>query len=454
MNSKVLILGAGPGGLTAAYSLLKQGINVTIIEKEVIAGGLMRAVKHKDFMVDFGYKQLYNRIPEVHELWKEILVDDFLPYKPRTGVLYKGHILEREKTFRGLRRGMPYGLLISSFADMLKYNYHYRDAPITTLEDYTYSKRGGKFTQIFSQGFDEKFKGLKWSQLPAPPSSKKKGFWNEFLSDANKSSQRQNNWFHPAKGTGQIIEILEKEIIRMGGKICLGCEVKNFGYDSGKINSVTINNQGIQTILKPQLLISSLPLQLMMPLMGIGFAPSNKELSFHRGVLMVYLFLNNSVAFPHSSIEVSCPRMLMSRITKYSAYGGRMVPQDKDCVCIEYFTTVATQLFEKSDQELYDLAIKECEKSGLLNRADCSDFLVIKNSNADPATSWADYTIDPSRKYIYDHLAKFNNLYQINRTGTDKSTYAGLMAAKAIASEDRQLFDSLTRPDTCAPWEV
>src|SRR6185503_3526364 len=135
-SPEVLILGADPGSLTAAHALLKQGITVTVVEKEPIVSGLMRAVKHEDFSVDLGYKHLYSRIPEVQKLWEELLGDDFLPYQPRTGILYKGRIFEREKSFRGLRRGMPYGLMLSAFADLLKYNFFHRNEAVDSLQAY------------------------------------------------------------------------------------------------------------------------------------------------------------------------------------------------------------------------------------------------------------------------------------------------------------------------------
>ena len=453
INSEVLIIGAGAGGLSAAYWLLKNGFKVTIIEKELVVGGLMRSIKYEDFAVDFGYKHLYSRIPEVHKFWSDILGDDFLPYQSRIGILYNGHILEKERKFRGIRRGMPYGLLLSSFANMLKNNYRSNKNSITSLQDYTYSRRGEKFTRIFSQEYDERFKGLKWSQLPAPETLKRKGFLSDFLNDAVKITQKQEHWFHPSKGTGQIVENLEKEVLKMGGKIYLGFRVTNIYNQQEAIKSIEISNDNSKYELKTSNVISSLPLQIIATLMGIDFKPAKNELSFNRGIILVYLFLKQPTKFPHTSLHVSCPNTLMSRITNFSAYGGSMVPKGKGCLCIEYFSTNSIELFVKSDKEIFEFAINECEKSGLVNKMQCQDFLVIKAPNSDPAVSFDDYSTDPTRKKLYEQLSKFKNLYQINRTGTDKSTYAGIIAAKAIVNNDKHLFDYYTSPDIYAPWE-
>jgi protoporphyrinogen oxidase len=452
-NAEVLILGAGPGGLTAAYQLLKQGVKVVLVEKDRETGGLMRAVKHGDFTVDFGYKHLYNRIPEVHALWSELLGKDFLQYQPRTGILYKGRILERERSFKGLRRGMPYRLLVSALIDWAKYSIRYRNRTIQSLEDYTYARRGAKFTRIFSQEFEERFKGVLWSDLPAPPVMDKKGPWKRLMSDATKNLQKQAQWFHPAKGTGQIVDRLTEEVLRLGGSILLNTKVKQTFCAANLITEVTLEQAERTLVCQPKTVVSSLTVELVAPLMGIAFEAAPQELSFQRGVVMVYLFLDHPSSFPHTSLHVTCPDTSMARITNFGALGGEMVPPGKGCLCIEYFTSAANNLMPKTDADVLQFVLQECEKANLLRREHCVDSLIFKLAKADPAASWEDYRNDPSRKALYDQLAAFTNFYQINRTGTDKSTFAGLMAAKAIVAGDKSLFEKTTRPDVNAPWE-
>ena len=48
MKNKAIILGAGPTGLITAWRLLESGWQVTIIEKNKIAGGLCRSWKKMD----------------------------------------------------------------------------------------------------------------------------------------------------------------------------------------------------------------------------------------------------------------------------------------------------------------------------------------------------------------------------------------------------------------------
>ena len=208
MDSEVIILGAGAGGLACAYSLLKKGVKVVIIEKEKEVGGLMRSVKFKDFSVDYGYKNLDNGIPDVHHFWKELLKDDYSSIEIRTGVLYKGNVIELEKKHKGLTRGMPLGLLVSSTLEMLISKLRYSRLKTSSLANSTYARRGKKFTQIFSQEYSERSRGLKWSRIPAPSNNKYSKPLSDFLTDANKTMSKKGGSFHPNKGTGQIVEQL------------------------------------------------------------------------------------------------------------------------------------------------------------------------------------------------------------------------------------------------------
>ena len=89
-----LILGAGPSGLAAGYMLAKAGVKPLVLEKDKVPGGLMRSIKHGNFIMDLGRKELYNRIAKVDALWSEILGSDYRDYPHRGGILYKGRIID------------------------------------------------------------------------------------------------------------------------------------------------------------------------------------------------------------------------------------------------------------------------------------------------------------------------------------------------------------------------
>jgi oxygen-dependent protoporphyrinogen oxidase len=51
---KIIVVGGGIAGLTAAYDLQKRGFAVEVLERETTAGGRMRSERHGEFIVDRG----------------------------------------------------------------------------------------------------------------------------------------------------------------------------------------------------------------------------------------------------------------------------------------------------------------------------------------------------------------------------------------------------------------
>jgi protoporphyrinogen oxidase len=62
----VVIMGAGPAGLTAAYELMKHGLPITVVEKDAgYVGGLARTVEHNGYRFDIGGHRFFSKNQEV-----------------------------------------------------------------------------------------------------------------------------------------------------------------------------------------------------------------------------------------------------------------------------------------------------------------------------------------------------------------------------------------------------
>ena len=79
----VLIIGAGPAGLTASYLLTKAGRSATVLEQDpLLVGGISRTVNYKGYLFDIGGHRFFSKSREVVDLWNELLPDDFIE-RPR-----------------------------------------------------------------------------------------------------------------------------------------------------------------------------------------------------------------------------------------------------------------------------------------------------------------------------------------------------------------------------------
>ncbi len=84
MTKKIIVVGGGIAGLTAAYTLQKDGFDVEILERNDTAGGRMRSERHGDFVVDRGAQFIASSYRNMR-----VLVDE-LGLKPQVRRLKTG----------------------------------------------------------------------------------------------------------------------------------------------------------------------------------------------------------------------------------------------------------------------------------------------------------------------------------------------------------------------------
>ena len=87
----VLIIGAGPAGLTAGYLLAKRGWPVRALEADpTYVGGLSRTVEYRGYHFDIGGHRFFSKSKVVEDLWSEILPDDMLVVRAPRGSTMTG----------------------------------------------------------------------------------------------------------------------------------------------------------------------------------------------------------------------------------------------------------------------------------------------------------------------------------------------------------------------------
>ena len=85
---RVVVVGAGPAGLTAAYELAKRGCRATVLECDPVVGGISRTVERDGWRFDIGGHRFFTKVPEVEALWHEILGDEDFLVRPRQSRIF------------------------------------------------------------------------------------------------------------------------------------------------------------------------------------------------------------------------------------------------------------------------------------------------------------------------------------------------------------------------------
>src|SRR3990172_2681255 len=74
MRARVVIIGAGPAGLTAAWELAEAGIRDTVVlEATRSIGGLSQSVEYKGNRIDIGGHRFFSKSDWVMDWWMRML---------------------------------------------------------------------------------------------------------------------------------------------------------------------------------------------------------------------------------------------------------------------------------------------------------------------------------------------------------------------------------------------
>lgn len=456
-NVHTLILGAGTAGLAAGYTLAKAGLAPVMLERSKFYGGLMRSIHRGDFIVDVGRKELYNRIERIDAWWCELLGEDYRTYPHRGGFLYGGHILEMTPNFRGFRRGMPLSMFLGCSLDFLWSRMKPDKPKPRNVEEYFYQSRGRALTRIASQGFQEKLTGVKWADVPLPEDYSN-GNETSFYSTVKAAVTRamwtkevntfKGIWRHPAKGTGQICDAVAKGMTDSGGVIRYESDIREMTASSDRVESVVAEIDGETIRFNTEHIISSIPLEILLQLLGLPVPEEKKDkskASLKRTVVLVYLFLDREPLFPHAWLQVTCPATRIGRITNYSGFDGDMVPEGKGCLCCEYYCYGEDTLLVNDNDALVRMTEDACVESGLIEPNRRIDELVLRLPGAD-ASQNRDNWMSERRLAMMSRLEPLRNVYCVNRTELDIAMLAGIEAAEAVQLGDRSDFDRRVDP--------
>ena len=86
----VLIIGAGPAGLTAAHQLVGGGDPVVVVEEDSVVGGISRTVERDGWRFDIGGHRFFTKVKPVEEFWHTILPPEDFLLRPRMSRIYYG----------------------------------------------------------------------------------------------------------------------------------------------------------------------------------------------------------------------------------------------------------------------------------------------------------------------------------------------------------------------------
>jgi len=164
----VLIIGAGPAGLTAGYLLTKQSdLSVAIIEKDPrYVGGISRTEVFEGHYFDIGGHRFFSKSADVVALWKELLPDDFIERPRSSRIFYQGkyfrYPLDGMEALKNLGVMASLRCVLSYAKARLFPNKH-----PTTFHQWVANQFGERLYAIFFKTYTEKVWGMSCDDISA-----------------------------------------------------------------------------------------------------------------------------------------------------------------------------------------------------------------------------------------------------------------------------------------------
>ena len=163
----VVIIGAGPAGLTAAYVLNKRGVTSTVLEADTVVGGISRTAERDGWRFDIGGHRFFTKVQPVEDLWFEILgPDDFLRRPRLSRIYYRGKFYDYPISAMNALRNLGPVEATRCVASYLWVRIH-PPKDKSTLEGFVASRFGWRLYRHFFKTQSEKVWGVPCTEIQA-----------------------------------------------------------------------------------------------------------------------------------------------------------------------------------------------------------------------------------------------------------------------------------------------
>jgi protoporphyrinogen oxidase len=427
-TKKVIIAGAGPAGLTAAYELCKRNARPLVFEKDRIVGGIARTEQFQGYRLDIGGHRFFTKNTLINQLWEQMLKGKFLRVPRLSRIYHKGKFFYYPLKLSNviLQLGLWESLLIFlSFLRSLLFPYPNED----NLEEWVSNRFGKRLYRTFFKTYTEKVWGIPCSQIRAEWVAQRiKGLsfrtavTNAILGNRNKSIKTLIDEFrYPALGPGMMWETFQDYILRHGGQIHLNREVLKVCRQGNRVLGIEAGSPERREFVEGTDFIVSMPLTELVARIDPPPPAEVLEASRHlkyRDFLTVFLIVQHPDLFPDNWIYIHSPEVKMGRLQNYKNWSPHMVADPgKTGLGAEYFVDENDDLWRMADEDLIQLAARELEVIGLTRGSWIEKGAVYRQKKAYPV-----YNENYSRhlKVIEDYLKSIENLQTIGRNGLHK----------------------------------
>jgi len=490
----VVIIGAGPAGLTAAYELANQSseYKIIVLEANTQVGGISKTIDYKGNKIDIGGHRFFSQSNKVLDWWQR-----FLPLDVQDNHVLTTYQRETKKVdvHRFAGDGEP-KMLLRSRKSRIYYNKKFFDYPLQlsfttlwkigiiksvkilisiiyrrfkpitneqSLEDFYINRFGDELYNTFFKAYTQKVWGKPCSEIDAQwgrqrvqglglRSIVKHYLRTRFASSkqqfAHKNTERSLSeyFLYPEEGPGQLWDKVAEVCRNKGVEIRCNQRVDEMHSDGLEINKVVTKNADNKrrNELNCDIVISSMAIRDLAISLGDKLPKETKEAATnleYRDFIIVGLLIDKAGDMNITNIDdnwlyIQDSSVELGRLQLFHNWSPNMVAsKDHLWIGAEYFCQEGDQLWSMDDQALISLATQELESLGLINASNKLDGVVVRMPKAYPSYVGTYREFDRTQNYF----DQYKNLFLVGRNGMHKYNNQDHSMLTAMAAVDNIL---------------
>lgn len=445
--------------MTAAYLLSKAGVKVDVFEASANElGGISRTVVYKGFRFDIGGHRFFSKSQEIEALWREILPDGIITRDRLSRILYRNKFYSYPlQSFEVLNNlGLIQSFLCltsyllvkvkdrlglvpkpSSFEDWIVYNFGHR-LYLTFFKTYTEKVWGKPCSEISADWAVQRIRGL--SLRTTAITMLRSMLQGNIKRTRSKQIKTLITAFrYPRLGPGMMWEAAADHVRTRGGNIHFSTCIS--GLNNNQQDGTWHLQSSDGRCFGPyHHVISSAPLSAVIPAISKTLPAEVVQAATslrYRDFILVALILEADHTFDDQWLYIHDADLQVGRIQNFRNWSPDMLDgSGRLCYGMEYFCFEGDALWQRTDQQLIDLATHELISIGLARPSAVMDGCVVRQAKAYPVYD-DDYQqrIDLIKGALIDHCP---GLHQVGRNGMhrynnqDHSMMTAILVAKGI----------------------
>ena len=447
-DPEVVVIGAGPAGLTAAYEFGRRGKKVRVFEADEVVGGISRTVERDGWRFDIGGHRFFTKVAPVEAFWHEILPDEDFLMRPRMSRIFYGnkfydYPLKATNALRNLG-------IIEAVRCVLSYLWVriHKPKDTTTFEGWTAARFGWRLYRTFFKTYTEKVWGVPATDIQADWAAQRiknlslgKAIFNALLPSRNQKDIASliEEFQYPKYGPGMMWERCTELVRDQGSTVTLTTRVESITRGDQGAKSVSVRDANGSQQYQCDHIISTMPINELLAVINPPAPPEVLAAAAglkHRDFLTVAIVVPQEFAFPDNWIYIHAPEVRVGRIQNFGSWSPYLVKEGRTCLGLEYFVSIGDDLWVMPDDDLIELAKREIATLGLADPTRVEAGFVVRMPKAYPVYD-IDYqaNVETIRTWLTQNMP---NVHPVGRNGMhkynnqDHSMYTAMLTVENI----------------------